>query len=382
MRAVVTGIAPVAAIGVGREEFFRNLYLKNYNVKKADDDFLCAYNSRSKWYVPYPRKIFTEYSGYVKKLKGRAPCNAIAATLAAELAAEDAGLPYPGIDASVVMGVGVLNTTEMLTASESVIGNKIFFPLTITQIIPNSAAAWISISMGLHGPANTVSTACASGTTAVGQAYRLIKDGYCKAVFAGGTECLIDDRALTFRGFDSIGALTGAEDGRPCPFGKNRSGFLFSEGGACVLLLEELETALERSAHIYAEIVDYSECSDAYHIVMMPEDPVQIKSRMDRIFAEYDIGYYNAHGTATPMNDKTEAAILKEVSDKYGRRPVINSTKGITGHNLGASGAIEAAVCAYALKNGTIHGNLMDEPDENMAGLDIPMLAPGDSSHE
>ena len=73
MRAVVTGIAPVAAIGVGREEFFRNLYLKNYNVKKADDDFLCAYNSRSKWYVPYPRKIFTEYSGYVKKLKGRAP---------------------------------------------------------------------------------------------------------------------------------------------------------------------------------------------------------------------------------------------------------------------------------------------------------------------
>ncbi|MBN2440388.1 MAG: hypothetical protein JXJ04_03555 [Spirochaetales bacterium] len=163
-----------------------------------------------------------------------------------------------------------------------------FDRMIIPRMMPNSVAAWISIFFNIKGGALTVNASCASGTIAVGRASRSIKNGYCTSVIAGGVECMKESTGAIMRGFDVIGALTTSDDGYPIPFSKKRSGFLFSEGGGCILVLEELEQALKRGAGIYAEIVDYSENSDAYGII----------------------------------------------------RTLINATKGILGHTIGASGAI------------------------------------------
>ena len=357
MRVVITGIAPVAAIGTGKTAFFENLFKKKILIKQSTE------KTNSKFYVPYPEHIFEDYRDMIRDLWGKAPKNALASVISAKMALEDAGIQTVDEHAAVMIGTGLSNMTELDSMFGAVYQNKRMFPLAISQIIPNSIAAWTSIALGTHGENRMISTACASGTTAIGEMYRLIKDGYYKTGIAGGTECTLHDHQACFKGFDLLGALTKKENGIPEPFGKNRSGFLYSQGASCMLVLEELETALARNANIYAEIADYKTCSDAYHIVMMPEHPVQIEQALDSVFSEYAVDYYNAHGTATQMNDAMEAGLVKKLSEKYQRNPVINSTKGIIGHNLGASGAIEAAVCAYAVKHSVVHGNLCSEPE-------------------
>lgn len=366
-RVVITGIAPISKNGIGKDSFFKSLYAKELKHERIHDALMHRYES--KWYVPYPRELFDNYTDFMGKANKRASKNAMAAVVAANLAIKDANIDKLNEDAAVIMGVGLPNMPELSKTYDDTANNKRIHPLTITHSILNDVSAWISICLGVHGVNYVVSTACASGTTAVGHAYQMIKNGHVNTAIAGGAECLIDDHNITFQSFSNVEALSVNEDGVPRPFSKERTGFLYSEGACCVLVLEELNAALNRNADIYAEIVDYFEYSDGFHIVMMPDNPDSIRRTLYSAFENNKVDYYNAHGTGTQLNDKTEAMILKELSDKYGYTPIVNSTKGIIGHTLGASGAIEAAVCAYSIKNSKIHGNILGTAIE---GLNLP----------
>jgi len=174
---------------------------------------------------------------------------------------------------------------------------------------------------------------------------------------------------MFFRSFDVLGALTRSPDGLPRPFSDERSGFLFGEGGACTLILEEYEAAKARGARIYAEITDFRACCDAYHIVKMPDNPEQVISMFREMVKGKKLDYYNAHGTATVVNDQMEATALREVFGPELDSIIVNATKSMTGHAIGTSGALEVAVTAYSIKNGIVHGNLVGTP---MEGLNLP----------
>jgi 3-oxoacyl-[acyl-carrier-protein] synthase II len=312
-------------------------------------------------------------------------------TLAAALALQDAGfkLEYgkktikaAGIsNCSVIMGTGFSGLETALQAFVShTFGGALpgtwpnqkhrFHRMVIPMTMPNSVAAWISILFSLKGNSFTVNASCASGTYAVGEAFRKIKDGYDNIVLTGGVECLKENMGGIMRGFDMLGALTKSENGLPVPFSKNRSGFLFSEGAGCVIVLEELEHALSRGAGIYAEIVDYQTNNDAFNIVQMEPSGISITSLLLNLIGNKKIDYINAHGTGTLPNDEIEAKLIQEIFGGKSKQPFINSTKGIAGHSIGASGALEAAITAISIKEQRIHGNIVPNPIDD---LNIPL---------
>jgi 3-oxoacyl-[acyl-carrier-protein] synthase II len=237
---------------------------------------------------------------------------------------------------------------------------QLFNPFSVAMTMPNASAAALSIKLGLNGPAVTVAAACASGTAALGQAFRAIREGQCDFALAGGTELLSDPYGCCFRGFDALHVLATGDrppDEANRPFDEGRTGFLFGEGGAALLVLEELESARRRGAPIRAEIVGYGETSDAWSVMAMEPEGRQIRRAIEEALADAgldagDIGYVNAHGTGTPANDPLEAGVLAQV---FPHRPQVNSTKSLLGHTLGASGAIEAAVTVLSLETGHLH---------------------------
>jgi 3-oxoacyl-[acyl-carrier-protein] synthase II len=245
-----------------------------------------------------------------------------------------------------------------------------FNRMVVPKTMPNSSAVWVSICLGLSGSCHTVNASCASGTYAIGEAFRRIKDGYEKILLTGGVECFQDQDGFMMRGFDVLGVLTQSPDGRPHPFGRDRSGFLFAEGGACLLVLEELQHAWQRHAPIYAEITDFRANSDAFSPVQLESEGKQITRLLGELSAGRKIDYLNAHGTGTLANDQVEAKAIQSVFGDHARQPWINSTKGILGHTLGASGAIEAAVTALSVARGSIHPNLTENP---MPELNLPL---------
>ncbi len=245
-----------------------------------------------------------------------------------------------------------------------------FSRMAVPKTMPYSPAAWASICFGLSGPCHTVNASCASGTYAIGEAFRRIKDGYEQMVLAGGVESFQDPDGFLMRGFDVLGVLTQSADGLPRPFGRNRSGFLFAEGGACLLVLEELEHAMRRGARVYAEIADFRANSDASNIVQIDPTGKQITRLLGALSGGRRIDYLNAHGAGTVANDQVETRAIQAVFGGRERQPLVNSTKGILGHTLGASGAIEAAVTALSISGGTVHGNLTEDPLEN---LNLPL---------
>lgn len=298
-----------------------------------------------------------------------APRNAITAAVSALKAAEDAGLSALDPDTAVFYGVSTMDIDDVVGGYIPTAEGKRMHPSTNPKSMTNAVAAWIPILFGTHGRTFVLSTACASGTDAIGAAYEHIALGRSKMAVCGAADQMDCIEQLFFRSFDVLGTLTRTTDGLPRPFSEERSGFLFSEGGACTLILEEYGSAVARGAEIYAEITNYSACCDAYHIVKMPEYPEQVIAMLREITAGKDVDYYNAHGTATTVNDRMEATALKEVFGDKLPDITINATKSMTGHAIGTSGALEAAVTAYSLKNGIIHGNLLGTP---MEGLNLP----------
>lgn len=231
-------------------------------------------------------------------------------------------------------------------------------PYTITMMMPNDAAGEISIRHGAKGPSMGFTSACASSTHALGEAYRAIAHGYADAILAGGSEATITEIATA--GFANCMALatTDDPDRASIPFDAERSGFVMGEGGAC-LVLEEYEHAVARGAKIYCEMCGYGATSDAHHITAPDDEAVQgaraICMAYEQSGVTSDHIYVNAHGTSTPMNDKTETlAIKKALGEDLARKIVVSSTKSMTGHMLGAAGATEAVASVLALYHGVV----------------------------
>jgi len=235
-----------------------------------------------------------------------------------------------------------------------------FNPMTVAMSMPNGCSAMPGIKYGLAGPNMTCAAACAAGTMAIGQGFRSIVQGECDAALVGGAEYLGDDFGGGFRGFDIAGALV-----RNCndpekanrPFDRDRSGFLLAEGGGALFVIEEKKHALDRGANIYATITGFGQSFDAYSMMAMEPDgraaERMVRSALDDAgIGPADVDYINAHGTGTVLNDEIESALIERL---FGEKPLVNSTKSLTGHTIGASGAIGAAVTALSLFHQTTH---------------------------
>lgn len=366
-RVVITGLAPIAAMGSG-QAFFDRLTAMEPVFRKGDEAF-CGGTNTSQWYVPYPETDITPYKARLQRMPALAPRNAVTAAVSALMAADDAGLPALDPDTAVFYGVSTMNADDIITAYNAAAQGRRLHPSSNPKSMANAVPAWISILFGIHGWSVGISTACASGTDAIGMAYEHIAAGRSKTAVCGAADCMRCPEDLFFRSFDVLSALTHTVDGLPRPFSEERSGFLFCEGGACTLILESYESAVSRGAEIYAEITGYSASCDAFHIVKMPDDPEQVIALLKGMTAGKQVDYYNAHGTATVMNDRMEALALREVFGSRLPEIPVNATKCMTGHAIGTSGAFEAAVTAYSIRNGIVHGNLLGTP---MEGLNLP----------
>jgi len=243
-----------------------------------------------------------------------------------------------------------------------------FNPFVVSMLMPNAISAHIGLKYSINGPNLSYCVACASGTAAIGHAFHAVRDGTADLAISGGSEYLDDYYGGIFHGFDIAKALVRNCDdpgGANRPFDINRSGFLYSEGGAAVLLLEELDTAKGRGAPILAEVAGYAETFDAYSVMSIAPDGVQIERMMraalvDAGMSHSDIKYVNAHGTGTQANDTIETDVIGRV---FGPDVLINSTKSLIGHTIGASGAIEALVTVMSLKEQRTHACInLEEP--------------------
>jgi 3-oxoacyl-[acyl-carrier-protein] synthase II len=390
-RVVITGIGPITTMGAGAASFWRSLMNMEFSAFPIPAEFERRYAFHSRWFVPLPKVSLADY-GMRFPFESAMQQEDRLAIAGAKLAFEDAGFPLESSErgtrarnldrCSILIGTGMGGVE---TAFESYCAHRFdkeqlrdaVFPqnfkfnrMVIPATMPNSPAAWLSICYGINGQSATINASCASGTMAIGEAFRRVRDGYDDVVLCGGVECLKDSSGAIMRGFDMLGALTRSVDGIPRPFSKARSGFLFSEGGACILVLESHSHAQSRNARIYAELLDYQSCSDAANIVQTEKGGQQITGMLGAISKSHSIDYLNAHGTGTEVNDEVESLAIQRIFGDAGRQPLISSTKGIVGHTLGASGAIAAAATALSIAYDAVHGNLTDDPMEN---LNLPL---------
>jgi 3-oxoacyl-[acyl-carrier-protein] synthase II len=278
---------------------------------------------------------------------------------AAEFAMQDSGLEVTEALAERVgvitgCGMGGLPTIEQYHGVLMDRGPRRITPFFIPRVIPNMPSGHISMRFGAKGPNLSLSTACAAGTHAVGEAFRHVAYGDCDAAITGGTESVVCPLAVG--GFGSMKALSTRNDDpehASRPFDLDRDGFIIAEGSG-MIVLEELEMARARGAKIYAEIVGYGQSSDAYHIAAPPEDGEGAARCMamalrDAQMNPEDLDYINAHGTSTPLNDRCETAAIKTVFGEHAARLAISSTKSMTGHMLGGAGGIESVFTALTL---------------------------------
>ena len=267
-------------------------------------------------------------------------------------------------------GIGGMNTFVTETTKLIQEGVNRISPLFVPMMIGNIAAGNVAIKYNAQGVCLPVVTACATGTHAAGEAYRAIKHGYADAIIAGGAEASI--HPLAIGGFANSKALSRSTDpnNASIPFSANRNGFVMGEG-AGVLVFESLESAQKRGAKIYAEVVGYGNSCDAHHVTAPSPDGVPASRAIKQSLAEAgfdaekDLLYINAHGTSTPLNDKSETAAIKlAMGEEAAHKALISSTKSMTGHMLGATGAVELIACVLALYNGVVPPTIgLNEPD-------------------
>ena len=272
----------------------------------------------------------------------------------------------------VYIGSGIGGMETFVNETEKLLneGVRRISPLFVPMMISNIASGNVAIKHNAQGVCLPVVTACATGTTAVGEAYRAIKHGYADAIIAGGAEASINPLAIG--GFANSKALSRSEDPLKAsiPFNLNRNGFVMGEG-AGVLILESLENAQKRGAKIYAEVVGYGNSCDAHHVTAPSPDGIPASRAIKQSLTEAgfdpekDLLYINAHGTSTPLNDKTETAAIKlAMGEEAARKAIISSTKSMTGHMLGATGAVELIAATLTVKNGIVTPTIgLDEPD-------------------
>lgn len=371
-RVVVTGLGAITPIGNNVDEFWAGVKQQKIGfapITKFD-------NENFKVKVAAEVKDFKPEEYMDKKAARRMELFCQYAVAAAGEALKDSGLemekedPYM-VGCSVSSGVGSLQIFEAEHKRQLEKGGDKLVPLFIPLLISNMAAGNVSITYGLKGKNINVVTACASGTNAIGEAFRTIQYGDADVMFAGGTEAAVTPMGIA--GFTSLTALSTCEDPAKCsiPFDKNRSGFVMGEGSA-VVVLEELEHAKARGAKIYAEVVGYGCSADAFHITSPEESGAGASRAManavkDAGIALEDVDYINAHGTSTHHNDLFETRAIKDAFGDHAKDIKINSTKSMVGHLLGAAGAVEFVTCAKELQEGYVHATVgLTETEEEM----------------
>ncbi len=371
-RVVVTGMGAITPIGLNIEEFWDGL--KNGRTGFGEITQFDA--SEFKVKVAASVKGFEAKDYMDVKSARRMELFCQYAVAAAKEAFEDSGLvlekedPYR-IGCAVGSGIGSLQAIEREYGKLINRGPSRVNPLFVPLMISNMAAGNVSISFGLKGKSINVVTACATGTNSIGEAFRSIQYGEADVMAAGGTESSISPIGVA--GFCALTALSNVDDPDKCslPFDKNRSGFVMGEG-AGIVILEELEHAIARNAHIYGEVMGYGCTSDAYHITSPAEDGMGAAKAMLAAVADGgikpgDITYINAHGTATHHNDLFETRAIKEAFGEHARKIHINSTKSMIGHLLGAAGAVEFVTCVKEMEEGFIHKTVgYETPDEEL----------------
>ncbi len=357
-RVVVTGLGVVAANGIGKDEFWQ----ANINGKSGVG-LITSFDASQ-----YETRIAAEVKDFdpVKYMSGltAARCDRFSqfAISSAKMARDDSSLDLEKADRRRIgvitgSGLGGMFFYEKQIVKIFKTGPQRANPRSVPKIMPNAPSGEIAIELGLKGPNLTVSTACASGTHAVGQACQLIRADKADIIFACGTEAAIVP--YTFAGFDVLRVMSRRNESpqEACrPFDKERDGFVMGEGGA-VLILEELQHALKRNATIYAECIGYGLTSGAYHMVIPAPEGEDAANTMalaleDAGIKPRDVDYINAHGTSTLLNDKAETQGIKKIFGEYAYKIPISSTKSMIGHSIGAAGAMEALVsCLVIQKN-------------------------------
>ncbi|MCT4621411.1 MAG: beta-ketoacyl-ACP synthase II [Marinisporobacter sp.] len=354
-RVVVTGIGAVTPIGIGKENFFNALKLGKCGIDRITKfdttDFTAQIAGEVKDFEP------TDYIDK-KEAKRMDPYTQFAVA-ASKMAVEDAKIDLESINQNrfgVVLGSGIggIQTLEEQYKKLLDKGPRRVSPFFIPMMITNIAAGQVSIRFGAKGPNSTTVTACASSTNAIGDAFKIIQRGDADMMITGGTEASITPLAVA--GFCTMKALSTRNDDPKTasrPFDKDRDGFVMGEG-AGMIILEELEHALARGAHIYGEMVGYGMSADAYHITApAPEGEGGARAMKNAIddagIQPEDIDYINAHGTSTPLNDKNESMAIKTVFGEHAYKLSVSSTKSMTGHLLGGAGGVEAIACLLAL---------------------------------
>ena len=302
------------------------------------------------------------------------------AVAAATQAYEDSGMTAESVSPDrfgVYIGSGIGGIHTLISEHAKFIekGPGRVSPFFVPMMISNIASGTVAIKYNAQGPNIGIVTACATSTNSIGEAYRVIKHGYADAMLAGGSEAAIVP--MCFAGFISCQALSQAEDKdrASIPFDKERGGFIMGEGGA-VLMLEEYETAKKRGARIYAEVVGYGCTNDAYHMTAPNPEAVASARAIELAAKEGGVAadgglYINAHGTGTPLNDKTETHAIKRAFGQDAYRVHVSSTKSMTGHMLGAAGGVEAIAAILALDEGVIPPTINYKVKDEECDLDI-----------
>lgn len=375
-RVVITGLGAITPIGNNVQEFWNGI-----KEGKCGIDEITRFDASN-----YKVKLAAEVKEYnaedyfdrrnAKRLDRFSQFAIIAAREAwndSKLDREKENMERVGV--ILGSGIGGLETMEKEMASLHEKGPDRVSPMFIPMNISNMAAGNVAIELGAKGESISMVTACASGTHCIGESFRMIKNGYQDIVLAGGTEAPITPIGVA--GFTNIKALSQATDKNRAsiPFDKERSGFVMGEG-AGIVVLEELEHAKARGAKIYAEIVGYGATSDAYHITSpAPEGEGgarAMKIAMQEAGAKpEDITYINAHGTSTHLNDSCETMAIKSALGEASNKVMVSSTKGHTGHLLGAAGGVEAVVCAKAVEEEFVPATINYKVQDEECDLDI-----------
>lgn len=373
-RVVITGLGAITPIGIGKDAFWKSLVAGQSGIGKITRFDASDYASQIAGEV----KDFDPAEYIDKKEAKRMDRYTQFAVAATKLAFEDADMDLDKEDRDrigVIIGTGIggMETLHGQYVNLFNRGPSRVSPFFIPMMIGNMAAGQTSITFGLQGPSSCVVTACASGTNSIGDAARLIQYGEADVMVAGGTEACISPAPIA--GFCSMKALCTTHNDDPDnasrPFDKNRSGFVMGEG-AGVVVLESLEHAKARGAHIYAELVGYASNSDAYHITSPSPGGAQAAKCMQQALKNAglkpeDIDYINAHGTSTSLNDLTETQAIKTVFGDHAYRLAVSSNKSMTGHLLGAAGGMECIATALTVANDVVPPTInYSEKDEEL----------------
>ena len=364
-KVVITGMSLISSLGLSLEENWKNIVAGKSGVKNITLFDASALSTRVAAEVPAE---FEELSRLHIKKRAASQMTRVTrmCVTAAKIAVADSGIDFDNVDrmrCSVIMGV--VNTGNSSAEKDTTPQNTVFKTMT------NSMPAWISLEYQLTGPNFAVNTACASSAYAIAFGYEMIKNGQADVVIVGGADSIINFEEI--QGFNALYALSVANDppGQASkPFSKDRDGFVIGEG-AGVLVLESKEHAVARNAHIHAEIAGYALTSEGYNIMAPMKDGEGMAQTIELAIKNAgirkdEVGYINAHGTSTELNDRYETMAIKRVFGDFAYNIPVSSTKSMLGHTIGAAGAIEAIITAMALKNGilppTINYNQSD-PD-------------------